>query len=141
VTRPLDPDLFAGCANSRPLIRIGDKWTTKLVVCLRDGPRRFGELLRPLRGITPKVLTESLRAMERDGLVTRTAYAENPPRVEYALTSLGRTLLDPLEAICAWSAAHQPALNQARAGAVRMDGLPSALPEACVGQGGYAHRA
>ena len=53
VTRPLDPDLFAACADTRPLIRIGDKWTTKLVVCLRDGPRRFGELLRPLRGITP----------------------------------------------------------------------------------------
>ena len=77
--------------------------------------RRFGELLRPLRGITPKVLTESLRAMERDGLVTRTAYAENPPRVEYALTPLGRTLLEPLAAICAWSARHQPALNEARA--------------------------
>jgi DNA-binding HxlR family transcriptional regulator len=116
VTRPLDLDLFAGCeADTRPMIRIGDKWTTKLLVCLRDGPRRFGELLRPLRGITPKVLTESLRAMERDGIVTRTDYAENPPRVEYALTPFGRTLLEPLAAICAWTAQHGATLQAARA--------------------------
>ncbi|GAA1889543.1 winged helix-turn-helix transcriptional regulator [Asanoa iriomotensis] len=115
MTRPLDPDLFAACDDARPMIRIGDKWTTKLVVCLRDGPRRFNELLRPLRGITPKVLTESLRAMERDGLVVRTAYAENPPRVEYALTPFGRTLLEPLAAICTWTAQHQSTLNEVRA--------------------------
>ncbi|SNT59425.1 DNA-binding transcriptional regulator, HxlR family [Asanoa hainanensis] len=110
----LDPDLFSDCLPGRPLIRIGDKWTTKIIVCLRDGPRRFGELIVPLR-ITAKVLTESLRAMERDGLITRTAYDTNPPRVEYALTPLGRTLLEPLAAICAWTAAHQPAVLEARA--------------------------
>ncbi|MEV4537072.1 helix-turn-helix domain-containing protein [Asanoa sp. NPDC049518] len=109
----LDPDLFSDCTADRPLIRIGDKWTMKIIVCLRDGPRRFGELIVPLR-VTAKVLTESLRAMERDGLLTRTAYGENPPRVEYALTPLGRTLLEPLAAICAWTAAHQPEVLRAR---------------------------
>jgi DNA-binding HxlR family transcriptional regulator len=68
----------------------------------------------PLRGITPKVLTETLRAMERDGLVTRTVYAEIPPRVEYELTPLGRTLLKPMAACCEWTEAHLPNLLDAR---------------------------
>jgi DNA-binding HxlR family transcriptional regulator len=67
-----------------------------------------------LRGITPKVLTETLRAMQRDGLVTRTVYAEIPPRVEYELTSLGRTLLGPMAACCDWAEAHLPELLDAR---------------------------
>lgn len=114
MTEPLDPDLFAGCAPGTPLIRIGDKWTAKILTCLRDGTRRFSELQVPLRGITPKVLTESLRAMERDGLLTRTVYAEIPPRVEYTLTPLGRSLFEPLAASCAWTRAHQAALLDAR---------------------------
>ncbi|WP_245647182.1 winged helix-turn-helix transcriptional regulator [Microtetraspora niveoalba] len=115
MTRPLDPDMFAGCAPVRPPIQIGGKWTVKIIACLAGGPRRFSELLVPLRDITPKTLTASLRSMERDGLVSRTAYAENPPRVEYALTSLGRTLFDPLAAACAWTSAHLPELLAARA--------------------------
>jgi len=111
---PLDPDMFAGCAPGTPLVRIGDKWTAKIVTCLRDGPRRFSELAVPLRGITPKVLTASLRAMERDGLLTRTAYPEIPPRVEYELTSLGRSLLEPMAACCAWTAQHHAAVLDAR---------------------------
>jgi DNA-binding HxlR family transcriptional regulator len=114
VTEPLDADMFAGCTHGTTPIRIGDKWTGKIVKCLEAGPRRFSELQVPLRGITPKVLTESLRAMQRDGLLTRTAYAEIPPRVEYALTSLGRSLLEPMAACCAWSAAHLPELLDAR---------------------------
>lgn len=106
--------MFVGCASGTPLIRVGDKWTAKIVVCLRDGPRRFSELQVPLRGITAKVLTESLRSMERDGLLTRTAYAEIPPRVEYALTPLGRSLLVPMAVGCAWSREHQPELLDAR---------------------------
>lgn len=106
--------MFAGCATTTPLIRIGDKWTAKIIACLRDGPRRFSELQVPLRGVTPKVLTESLRAMRRDGLVTRTAYEEIPPRVEYALTPLGRSLLEPMAACCAWSERHLPAVRAAR---------------------------
>ncbi|MFH9727396.1 winged helix-turn-helix transcriptional regulator [Streptomyces sp. NPDC017254] len=78
-------------------IRVGGKWTAVVLRCLEDGlPRRFSELRVPLHWITLKVLTETLRAMERDGFLTRTAYDENPPRVEYALTSLGRSLIDPL---------------------------------------------
>jgi DNA-binding HxlR family transcriptional regulator len=106
--------MFAGCATGTSPVRIGDKWTSKIITCLLDGPRRFSELQVPLRGITPKVLTESLRAMERDGLVSRTTYPEIPPRVEYELTPLGRSLLKPMAACCEWSREHLPALLDAR---------------------------
>ncbi|MFL6076943.1 MAG: winged helix-turn-helix transcriptional regulator [Mycobacteriales bacterium] len=121
--KPLDPDMFAGCgpAGGVPM-RIGDKWTAKIVTCLRDGPRRFSELRVPLRGITPKVLTESLRALERDGMVTRTAYPEIPARVEYELTDLGRSLFEPMAAQCAWAAEHLPAVLAARAGYAKPNG-------------------
>ncbi|GAA1571321.1 helix-turn-helix domain-containing protein [Dactylosporangium maewongense] len=112
----LDPRMFDPVCPSGALpFQIGDKWTAMVVLCLEHGPRRFTELRVPLRAVTPKVLTETLRAMERDGLVVRTAYAENPPRVEYALTDLGRTLLTLIEAVRAWSAEHLPALLAARA--------------------------
>ncbi|MDN3359301.1 helix-turn-helix domain-containing protein [Actinomadura sp. DC4] len=114
MTEPLDPEMFAGCHESPPLIRIGDKWTAKIIRCLESGPRRFSELQVPLRGINPKVLTSTLRAMERDGLVSRTAYPEVPPRVEYALTPLGRSLREPMAACCAWSAAHLPDVMESR---------------------------
>jgi DNA-binding HxlR family transcriptional regulator len=106
--------MFANCATTTPPIRIGDKWTAKIIACLRDGPRRFSELQAPLRSITPKVLTESLRAMQRDGFVSRTAYDEIPPRVEYELTALGHTLLEPMAACCAWTEQHLPELLHAR---------------------------
>lgn len=106
--------MFASCPPTPPPIRIGDKWTAKIIRCLVDGPRRFSELQVPLRGVTPKVLTESLRAMERDGMVTRTAYPEIPPRVEYELTPLGRTLLAPMAACCEWTRSHMPELLDAR---------------------------
>jgi DNA-binding HxlR family transcriptional regulator len=115
VPEPLDPMMFADCSDHQPLpVRVGDKWTAKILVCLRDGPRRFSELLVPLAPVTPKVLTESLRAMERDGLLTRTAHGGIPPRVEYALTGLGRSLFTPLAASCAWNAAHGEELRTAR---------------------------
>ncbi|TDD70600.1 winged helix-turn-helix transcriptional regulator [Actinomadura rubrisoli] len=113
--QPLDPDMFAGCrASGASLIRIGDKWTSRVIRCLESGPRRFSEIQVPLRGVTPKVLTETLRAMERDGLVERTVYAERPPRVEYTLTPLGHTLREPMAAGCAWSEAHLPEVMEAR---------------------------
>ncbi len=113
--QPLDPEMFDPvCPSSAMPVRIGDKWTGMIVRCLEDGPRRFTELKEPLRAITPKVLTQTLRAMERDGLVTRAAYDENPPRVEYELTPLGRSLLPLLEAARAWSRDHLPALLAAR---------------------------
>jgi DNA-binding HxlR family transcriptional regulator len=111
---PLDPDMFTGCPPATAPVRIGDKWTAKIMRCLEPGPRRFTELQVPLRGITPKVLTASLRAMERDGLLTRTAYDEIPPRVVYELTDLGRSLLDLQNAACEWSRAHLAELMAAR---------------------------
>lgn len=113
MAEPLDPDMFAACTHVAP-VRVGDKWTAKIIRCLEQGPRRFTELQVPLRGITPKVLTASLRAMERDGLLTRTAYPEIPPRVEYALTPLGRSLLAPMAAGCEWSRRHLSELIDAR---------------------------
>ena len=104
----------AGCAPVNPPIRIGDKWTAKIIICLRGGPRRFSELQAPLANVTPKVLTESLRAMERDGLVTRTVYAEIPPRVEYELTPLGHSLPKPMAASCDWNREHLHELLDAR---------------------------
>jgi len=111
----LDPDMFdAACPSGDGPLRVGDKWTGMIISCLEDGPRRFSELQVPLRRVTPKVLTETLRRLERDGLVTRTAYPEVPPRVEYELTDLGRTLLQPLAAARVWCADHLPQLIEAR---------------------------
>lgn len=85
-----------------------------IVMCLEHGPRRFSEIRVPLRGVTPKVLTETLRALERDGMITRTAYPEIPPRVEYELTDLGRTLFEPLAACRAWAEKNLAKLIAAR---------------------------
>ncbi|MEU4347630.1 helix-turn-helix domain-containing protein [Streptomyces sp. NPDC023838] len=113
---PLPADLFdrPDCAGGLVPFRVGDKWTGVVLRCLEDGPRRFSELRVPLHWITPKVLTETLRAMQRDGFLTRTAYDENPPRVEYELTPLGRSLIEPLNATCEWSRTHLGEVTQAR---------------------------
>jgi DNA-binding HxlR family transcriptional regulator len=101
-----EADVYArDCPSRLVLDRIGDRWTALIVGVLEDGPRRFGEI-RDAIGIAPKVLTQTLRALERDGLVTRTAYSEIPPRVEYELTPLGLTLREPLAAIRNWAEAH-----------------------------------
>ncbi|MER6998785.1 helix-turn-helix domain-containing protein [Streptomyces sp. NPDC000410] len=101
-------------AGARPL-RVGDKWSPWVLRCLEGGPRRFSELRVPLHWITPKVLTETLRAMERNGFLTRTAYDENPPRVDYELTGLGRSLLGQLDLTCDWTRAHIAEIAEARA--------------------------
>lgn len=107
--------MFApGCPSSVTPFRIADKWGGMVVLCLERGPRRFSELQVPLRAVTPKVLTQTLRALERDGMVTRTEYDEVPPRVEYELTELGRTLLEPLAACRVWAAEHLEKLLAAR---------------------------
>lgn len=111
----LRSDMFhPACPSSAMPIRIGDKWSAGIIRCLEHGARRFSELRIPLRGITTKVLTQSLRALERDGLVERTVYLEIPPRVEYALTPLGRTLLEPLRVAAEWAEKHMPDLLAAR---------------------------
>ncbi|NEB74024.1 helix-turn-helix transcriptional regulator [Streptomyces sp. SID14478] len=116
---PRDPVTFdPACPSSAMPIRIGDKWTGMVVRCLDGGPRRFGELRQTLHAVTPKVLAETLRAMERDGLVTRTAYDENPPRVEYELTPLGRSLIGLIDTARAWAEDHLPHLLAARQAAL-----------------------
>jgi DNA-binding HxlR family transcriptional regulator len=105
--RPLPADMFDElCPSSLLPFRFGDKWAALIIRCLEDGPRRFSELRVPLRRVTPKVLTQSLRGLERGGLISRTASPGAEPRVEYALTPLGRSLLEPLEAACAWADEH-----------------------------------
>ncbi|MBK9008374.1 MAG: helix-turn-helix transcriptional regulator [Anaerolineae bacterium] len=91
------------CPTRLALDRIADKWTTLIVGLLDGGPRRFSELKREIEGISQKMLTQTLRDLERDGLVTRTVYAQIPPRVEYALTPLGQTLCEPIAAIRKWA--------------------------------------
>ena len=94
------------CPTRHVLDRIADKYTVLVIAFLQDRPKRFNELQRMITGISQKVLTQTLRSLERDGLVTRTVYAEVPPRVEYALTPLGNTLTEPLAALRDWAEAY-----------------------------------
>ncbi|CAL9665308.1 winged helix-turn-helix transcriptional regulator [Streptomyces sp. enrichment culture] len=112
---PLPVDMFDElCPSSLTPIRFGDKWAGLVIRCLEHGPRRFSELRMPLRRVTPKVLTQSLRSLERDGLIKRTVYAEGTPHVEYELTPLGRSLLGPMAVARAWAEQHWEELVEAR---------------------------
>jgi len=111
--------LDQNCESRQALDRIADKWTSLCVYALVSGPKRHGELRREVQGITQKMLTQTLRSMERDGLVQRTVFEQVPPRVEYALTPLGMTLQEPLVAICRWAMDHLPEVQAARARAER----------------------
>src|SRR5919201_5133094 len=95
----LDPD----CPSRVVLDRIAEKWTGLVVLALADETLRFGELRERIGGVAPKVLTQTLRSLERDGLLTRTVYAEVPPRVEYTLTDLGKSLREPLGTVQEWA--------------------------------------
>jgi DNA-binding HxlR family transcriptional regulator len=95
--------LVSTCPSRTSLARIANKWTAMVVIALGDRKLRFGELRTVVDGISGKVLTDTLRDLERDGLVERRAYAEVPPRVEYELTALGRTLHEPLLALSRWA--------------------------------------
>ena len=106
--------LSQDCESRQALDRIADKWTCLIVYALLDGPRRHGELKRMIEGISQKMLTQTLRSMEADGLVKRTVIDVIPPHVEYGLTPLGETLSDPLVAICQWAMDHLPELQTAR---------------------------
>jgi len=105
------PDVLEqGCATHQSLERLAAKWRVLVVYALLAGPQRHAELRRRLPGISQKVLTQTLRAMEDDGLVARQVLKQSAPRVvEYDLTSLGKTLEAPLAAICAWAAQHEGA--------------------------------
>src|SRR5205085_120281 len=91
----------------RLLELIGDKWTPIIVYVLGQGTKRYGELRRHLPDVSKKMLTQTLRALERDGLLKRKVYAEVPPRVDYDLTPLGRVFLEPVTSLCAWAQRHQ----------------------------------
>jgi DNA-binding HxlR family transcriptional regulator len=101
-------------AMSDVLNRIGDKWSVMVVGMLSHGTLRFNELKRQINGISQRMLTLTLRNLERDGLVTRTIYPEIPPRVEYGLTELGNTLREPIGALWDWSASNHQAIVAAR---------------------------
>ena len=106
--------LDQNCESRQALDRIADKWTCLIVYALLDGPRRHGELKRTIEGISQKMLTQTLRSMEADGLVRRTVIDVIPPHVEYGLTPLGQTLSEPLVAICRWAMDHLPEMQAAR---------------------------
>lgn len=95
--------MAATCPSRTVLHRIGARWTVFVVTALGERPMRFTELKTRIEGITPKVLTETLRSMEADGLVSRTDRGGNPPHVEYALTPLGHSLAGPLQAVREWA--------------------------------------
>jgi DNA-binding HxlR family transcriptional regulator len=97
------------------LDRIGDKWTVLVVLLLSDGPMRFTDLRGHLGRVAPKVLTQTLRRMERDGLVTREVFAEVPPRVEYTLTDLGQSLIESIAVIGDWAEVHVHRITAAQA--------------------------
>lgn len=106
----------ANCRAHEMLARIGDKWSVYVLHVLGDaGTLRFSELLRRVDGVSQRMLTVTLRGLERDGLVTRTMFAEVPPRVEYALTPLGGTLRELVQGLVHWSGAHLQEVDAARA--------------------------
>src|SRR5258706_10939732 len=105
----------AGCPTRKILDAIGDKWTTLIILLLEHRAKRYTELLRNIEGISHKMLSQTLRNLERDGLITRTVYPEVPPRVEYELTPLGQTLIEPIAAIVRWSYDHVEEINAAQA--------------------------
>ncbi len=109
------PHLPGACqAVSSILSRIGDRWTVLIVMTLADGPKRFNTLKRTVGGISQRMLTLTLRGLERDGLASRAVFPTIPPRVEYALTPLGRSLCGPIASLGAWAFAHIEMVQEAR---------------------------
>jgi DNA-binding HxlR family transcriptional regulator len=112
-----EPGVYSGACPARELLdRIANKWTTLIMgtVSAAEAPIRFTELRRAVTGISQKMLTQTLRELERDGLITRTVYPVIPPRVEYEATALGRTLEEPLSALSRWTEKHMNAVREAQ---------------------------
>ena len=106
----------AGCKNVAPVLnRVGDKWSMLIVMILSNGPKRFSELKRAIDGISQRMLTLSLRGLERDGLLTRTVTPSIPPRVDYELTDLGISLREPVRALGDWAIEHIACIRGAQA--------------------------
>jgi DNA-binding HxlR family transcriptional regulator len=105
----------ADCLATREILnRVGDKWSVLVVVLLGQGTQRFNELKRAVEGISQRMLTATLRGLERDGLVKRTVHPTNPPQVEYELTALGRSLLEPVSTLAMWAQGHRAEVQRAR---------------------------
>ena len=113
---PPQPHLDNDCREVASILaRVGDKWSVFVIMLLGGGPRRFNEIKRMVGGISQRMLTLTLRGLERDGLVTRTVFPTIPPRVDYELTDLGRGLWQPVEALGKWAMDHQAEIEAARA--------------------------
>jgi DNA-binding HxlR family transcriptional regulator len=114
----LPPEAHRGSdcrAVASVLGRVGDKWSVLVIMLLGQGPRRFNELKRMIGGISQRMLTLTLRGLERDGLITRTVFPTIPPRVDYELTDLGRGLWNPVKELGVWAQAHLAEIDSARA--------------------------
>ncbi|WBB65196.1 helix-turn-helix domain-containing protein [Micromonospora sp. WMMD812] len=112
----MKPDVYdRKCGSRQVLDRIGDRWSVLVVLTLADGTKRYGDLAKRIDGVSQKMLTQTLRGLERDGLVTREVYASVPPRVDYALTDLGRSLLDLVSGLESWATTHLSEVEAARA--------------------------
>ncbi|WP_326825890.1 winged helix-turn-helix transcriptional regulator [Streptosporangium sp. NBC_01756] len=114
LTAPTDASSPEDCPLPEVLALIGDKWSAQVMVQLGEGPHRFTQLERAIEGISRRMLTVSLRNLERNGLITRTVYPDSPPRVEYATTALVEDIRAPLEALAAWARHAGPVIAAAR---------------------------
>jgi DNA-binding HxlR family transcriptional regulator len=112
---PADHDHATCRAVGQILDRVGDKWSVMVVGTLSKGPMRFNAMMRTIGGVSHRMLTLTLRGLERDGLVKRTVFPTVPPKVEYELTALGSSLIEPLKALAIWAQEHRPAVEAARA--------------------------
>ncbi|RKG84056.1 winged helix-turn-helix transcriptional regulator [Corallococcus terminator] len=111
MTRRYDED----CVATREILSlVGDKWSVMVIVNLAGGAMRFSDLKRAIEGISQRMLTLTLRGLERDGLVKRTVFPTTPPRVDYELTRLGQTLIEPVSALAIWAQTHRPEIERAR---------------------------
>jgi DNA-binding HxlR family transcriptional regulator len=127
IERPVSHE---SCLAVREVLhRVGDKWSVLVVTLLRDDRKRFSDLRRSIEGISQRMLTLTLKALERDGLVTRTVHPTVPPRVEYELTELGRTLLVPVSGLAEWAQANRGAIQKARLEYDTRDGGTQAPPD------------
>jgi DNA-binding HxlR family transcriptional regulator len=109
------PSVFREKCSSRVILaRVADRWSALLIYALSSGTRRYSDLHKKVDGISQKMLTQTLRNLERDGIVLRKAYPVIPPKVEYSLSPLGVTLVGPLRAICQWAEAHVAEIFEAR---------------------------
>ncbi|MBF4514181.1 helix-turn-helix transcriptional regulator [Plantibacter sp. VKM Ac-2885] len=118
---PIDQDVDAWCdeADARPLVReiltmTSDRWSMLVIQALAHGPVRFTHLMTQVEGVSHRMLTQTVRRLQRDGLVSRTSYPESPPRVEYALTALGTSFGKPVQAMIHWTLEHQNEIEQSR---------------------------